>query len=146
MPGGRSLAAGQYYAHRQNRFWRIMSRVLGRDFDVDYARRTGLLLQAGVGLWDVLECCERPDSSLDARIVRGSEVPNDFRTCLDDHPSIRAFALNGTKAAQLFERLAPVPVASRVDMLRLPSTSPANTRISLDQQVEQWRRLAPFLE
>ena len=36
FPSPASLAAGQYYAHKQNQFWRVMDAILGEPlFDVD---------------------------------------------------------------------------------------------------------------
>ena len=40
MPGKASLAAGQYYAHAQNLFWRILGDVTGAD-SATYAARAG---------------------------------------------------------------------------------------------------------
>ena len=31
LPGAASLAAGRYYAHPQNQFWRLVGGVIGRD-------------------------------------------------------------------------------------------------------------------
>ena len=43
MPGVASLAAGQYYAHRQNAFWRILGALLGFDPAMPYVARLAAL-------------------------------------------------------------------------------------------------------
>jgi hypothetical protein len=75
MPGAASLAAARYYAHPRNRFWPLMGALCGFDPALDYPLRLAALQAAGVGLWDVIGTCERR-GSLDADIVRGSEVAN----------------------------------------------------------------------
>ncbi|MCK2125050.1 DNA-deoxyinosine glycosylase, partial [Pseudomonas sp. PNPG3] len=68
FPGAASLAAGQYYAHPRNQFWRLISAVVGEDLaTLPYAERLPRLLAHGVGLWDVLGECER-EGSLDSNI------------------------------------------------------------------------------
>ena len=56
MPGEASLAAGEYYAHRLNLFWRFVFEAYGEPFDPKappaYGINTGLLLENGVGQWD----------------------------------------------------------------------------------------------
>ena len=50
LPGERSLAAGRYYAHPQNQFWRLLSPVAGVDLPaLDYAARLAALLEARIG-------------------------------------------------------------------------------------------------
>ena len=86
-------------------------------------------------MWDVLASCRRrgaADASIhDAR-------PNDFRSFRSTHPVIVTVALNGSKATQLFDDLVPRSVFSGCDVIRLPSTSPANARVSLQQLIEAW--------
>ena len=55
LPGDRSLAAQRYYAHPQNQFWRLLSPVVGHDLAaLDYEDRLAALLDAHIGLWDVV--------------------------------------------------------------------------------------------
>ena len=53
LPGERSLAAGRYYAHPQNRFWHLIGKVIDVALEpLDYEQRLAALLAANVGLWD----------------------------------------------------------------------------------------------
>ena len=48
MPGVASLAAGQYYAHPRNLFWRLVGGVIGTDLAaLPYAARLRVLEAAG---------------------------------------------------------------------------------------------------
>ena len=148
MPGRRSLDEGRYYAHPRNLFWPFMARVAGFAEGLDYDARVRALLSSGVALWDVLEACERP-GSLDASIRRESERPNPIGELLATHPGITLVACNGGKALQLFKRhVGPAlsdALKARVEVLGLPSTSPANASIPLPERERAWMRLAPFL-
>ena len=140
MPGAASLAAGQYYAHRQNAFWRIVGALYGCPADAPYPQRVRALQAAGIAVWDVLHACERT-GSLDARITRASEVPNDLPGFLGAHPSIRRIAFNGGLAEQAFRRhVAPQLGGACPELLRLPSTSPAHASLSFDDKLAAWRR------
>lgn len=74
MPGARSLAEHEYYAHPRNLFWPLMDDLFGIERTWPYERRLAALLARGLGLWDVLRHCER-EGSLDASIVTETEVP-----------------------------------------------------------------------
>jgi hypoxanthine-DNA glycosylase len=144
MPGAASLAAQQYYAHPRNLFWPFMAQLFAVDADQPYALRLQQLNAAGVGVWDVLQACERP-GSLDSDIRRASEVPNDVAGLLLARPGISVVGCNGAKAFQLFQRhVAPVLEAGRaanLTVLRLPSTSPANQSIPRDVKLSAWQAL-----
>ncbi|WP_313916330.1 DNA-deoxyinosine glycosylase [Tahibacter sp.] len=141
MPGARSLAAGQYYAHPQNLFWPVMHAVFGVDATAPFARRLSQLQSCGVGLWDVLQGCERR-GSLDSAITAESEVPNAIVALLARRPAIVTIALNGAKAAQAFSRhIAKKIPAERLHGLvvhTLPSTSPAHASMSRDEKIRRW--------
>ena len=55
LPGEASLAAGRYYAHPANQFWRLVGGVIAQDLvPLDYPDRLAALLAAGIGLWDTV--------------------------------------------------------------------------------------------
>lgn len=67
MPSEASLKAGFYYAHPQNRFFRIIGDYLGRPLS-DLLSRQQALNELGIGLFDVIASCYR-QGSLDKSIV-----------------------------------------------------------------------------
>lgn len=144
VPSLRSLEMRQSYAHPHNLFWPFMGVLYGAGPELPYAERIARLHACGVGIWDVLKHCERP-GSLDSRILPASEVANDIPGLLEAFPTIRAIALNGGKAQQVFaRRIAPGIDAARrerLTILALPSTSPANASIPRDVKLERWRAM-----
>ncbi len=141
MPGAASLAAGQYYAHRQNAFWRIMGELLSFASDAPYVERVQALLRGRIAVWDVLQFCERP-GSLDSAILRDSEVANDFATFYAQYPQITEVFFNGGAAQVCYVRhVADIGRHSNLKTVRLPSTSPAYAAMRYEQKREAWRQL-----
>lgn len=142
MPGTISLERNEYYAHPQNRFWRLMDDIVHVRREEDYADRIDALLDRGIALWDVLKHCTRV-GSLDRNIPAPSEVPNEFAGFLDDHPTIGTMLFNGRKAADAFRRHVesgmPERLRGRLEMHAMPSTSPANTRFNYVELLAPWR-------
>ena len=129
-PSVQSLARREYYGNPHNQFWAIIERILGIDRTLPYAVRTARLVNHRVALWDVLATCTRKGSS-DATIR--DTVPNDIAGFLSAHPSVRCIALNGQTAGRLFSlKIGSVP------KVILPSTSPANARLSLEEKTRIW--------
>ncbi|MDP2117718.1 MAG: DNA-deoxyinosine glycosylase [Brevundimonas sp.] len=141
LPGDASLKAGQYYGHPQNGFWRLVGGVIGVDLvALPYPDRLEALTAAGVGLWDVIASAERP-GSLDAAIRNAESA--DLNRLIDGLPALRAVAFNGAAAARLGRRGLTCP--ARVDLIDLPSSSPAYTR-PLPEKAGAWAILGTFLE
>jgi hypoxanthine-DNA glycosylase len=148
IPGRQSLAKGQYYANPQNAFWFIMEGLFhGEGPSPDYEGRTRLLKSAGVALWDVLLAAER-ERSVDSSIVPGTEVANDFQNFFSRHKQIRNLFFNGARAEALFRRFALpyLPQLMPLSMIRLPSTSPANARLTKTEKLTAWRIVADVLK
>ncbi len=141
LPGQRSIAAGQYYAHPRNAFWRIVGELFDMPPTLAYADRIAALNRAGVALWDVLHASQR-DGSLDSAIQVSTARCNDFNTFFAQHRQIELIAFNGRKAADLFRKLVEPqlerPVPSR---LLLPSTSPAYAAMSYQEKLSRWRQV-----
>ena len=139
LPGQRSLACGEYYAHPRNHFWRIASEVLGVPLDAPYESRLRHLLDRRVALWDVCAAARRR-GSLDADMEAASVVPNDFAAFFAAHPGIERVCLNGQHAARLYQRLVlpTLPERLRTAWTALPSTSPAHAAVSFEEKRRAW--------
>lgn len=74
MPSVRSLQLQQYYAHPQNRFWRVMFALAGREFSSDYQEKKSVLAALRVALWDTIGECERV-GSMDGNIKNAQPNP-----------------------------------------------------------------------
>jgi hypoxanthine-DNA glycosylase len=134
FPGGRSLAEGQYYAHPQNHFWKILAAIwpdhplpAGTD---SYPARRDWLLERGLGVWDVYAACER-EGSLDSAIRKGEA--NDIAGLA--LPRLAAIAHNG---AESFKH-ARHTQGLGVPVYRLPSSSAANASWTFERKHDAWR-------
>ncbi len=139
MPSPKSRLAGFYYAHPQNRFWRVMFNLFDEEFSSDSAVRKELCLSHKVALWDVVESCEiikAADSSIkNAR-------PNDISRIITA-AEIKAVFTTGKTAARLYQRLC-LPNTG-MPAVTLPSPSAANCAVSLERLTEEYRAILPFL-
>ncbi|MDQ4420095.1 DNA-deoxyinosine glycosylase [Sphingobium sp. DEHP117] len=144
LPGQRSLAMQQYYAHPQNQFWRLMSEVTGASLvALPYEERLAGLLACGIGLWDVINEATRP-GSLDTRIT--GALPNDLAALLASLPKLRAMAFNGKTASRIGRRQLAGTGSITTDMalIDLPSSSPAYT-LSYAEKARNWIMLRDWI-
>lgn len=147
MPGERSLQMNQYYAHPQNVLWKIMGDLVGAGRELEYVERVAKLLEAGIGLWEVLESCHRP-GSLDSAINPQTMQPNDFNAFFAEHPKVMHVFFNGGLAADAYRRRVKPTLLSDYDYIhyqRLPSTSPAHASRNYQQKLEVWRKVTEAL-
>ncbi len=136
LPGARSLAEQQYYAHPTNQFWRLVGAVIVEPLaDLDYDERLVRLRTAKIGLWDVIRTAERRSSS-DSEI-RALEA-QDLASLVATLPKLSMIAFNGGTAAAIGRR--QLPILKHIALIDLPSSSAANTR-SFSAKQEQWQQL-----
>lgn len=144
LPGDRSIELQQYYGHPRNRFWQVMSVVLGKPLPEDYAGKKRLLSDAGIILWDVYQSAER-EGSLDSNIKEPRF--NDLLTLLKENPTIRVIATNGKTAERAFSEWSDSVCFRAQELSRniafygMPSTSPANAGWTLDKLLDAWRKI-----
>ena len=136
LPGQRSLADREYYAHPQNAFWPIMNDIFG--IHGNYTERCAGLTRHKVALWDVLQASVRP-GSLDADIRLETAMANDFAAFLCKYSGIEQIVFNGKKAEQLFRRLAPADTFQQLNLAGLPSTSPAYAAMPYRGKLGAWK-------
>ena len=141
MPGRASLAAGEYYAHKQNAFWRIICELLALDPASTYTARVQALKSARIALWDALQSCLR-EGSADARIKPELQMANDFQRFFRSHKKVTRVFFNGSKAEASYRKhVLPMIDADSISYLRLPSTSPAHATLSYAQKLDAWRAI-----
>jgi hypoxanthine-DNA glycosylase len=142
LPGDKSLAAQEYYGNRQNKFWTLMSSVIGIELvSLEYGARLQSLLEHSVGLWDVVAEAHRP-GSLDSNIQ--DRQNNDLLGLLARFPSIQAIAFNGGTAAKIGMKVLGEKL-SQFEVVILPSSSPAYT-LAYSEKLAKWKLLVHVLE
>lgn len=134
LPGDRSLAQHEYYAHPQNRFWKILFQLVDRPVSGVYAEKINLLHEAKIALWDVCDTAHRV-GSMDTAILM--EVPNPIHTLLEEYPTIRTICFNGQKAEKLYNKY--FTRKEDIQYIALPSTSPANASFTQARLLEKWK-------
>lgn len=137
MPSPKSREVGFYYGNPQNRFWKVLGRLFDEKEPLGIAERTAFLAAHRIALWDVLASCTI-DGASDASIE--DPMPNDLGSIACVAP-LEAVFTTGAKAAALYRRFRPPELAS-LPHIALPSTSPANARMSLDDLVAAYRPIA----
>ena len=142
MPGIKSLEQQEYYAHPQNRFWRLLALLLQEDVPQDYAAKQALLHKHHLALWDTLGYCEC-DGRLDSNIK--NEAPNAVVELAGELPHLQAVVCNGGKAGAAFKKYFAKKMPEQVQIFYLPSTSPAKARLRLEDLAEHWQVILQFL-
>lgn len=135
MPGVASLQASEYYAFKHNAFWTIIFKLTGTETQ-NYTEKIKLLRKLHIGLWDNLKVCER-EGSLDSDIKQAE--PNNFEKLLWDFPNIKKLLFNGQKSFAFFKKYHP-ELLEKYKYSILPSTSPANARLSFEQKFTLWQQ------
>ena len=143
MPGRASLDVSQYYAHPRNAFWPIICQLFNEPRQLSYDERLLLVQKNGIALWDVMRHCKR-EGSLDSAIEPSTVVANDFVQLLVGNPSFHHLFFNGTQAETSFKRHVVADLSARgikLEMSRLPSTSPAHAAMSFEHKLSQWQQV-----
>lgn len=132
FPSVKSRETAFYYGHPQNRFWKLLAKLLEEPVPQSVDEKKDMLLRRKIAVWDVISSCDIIGSS-DSSIK--NVVPNDIQTVLQKS-SIQEIYANGNTAAKLYDRY--VKETTKREIITLPSTSPANAAYSLDRLSDTW--------
>ncbi len=141
MPSPKSREIGFYYGHPQNRFWKVLAALFEKPEPFGNDDRTAFLLEHRIALWDVLASCDiagASDSSIE------NPVPNDLSR-ISSEASLASVFTTGAKASALYRRFC-LKMLPNVPHTSLPSTSPANARMRLDDLIDAYRPIRNVLE
>ena len=133
MPGIASLEKQEYYAHPRNHFWKIIYTLFDElPVSTNFEEKIKLLEKNKIGIWDVLENCERK-GSLDIHIK--NHQANDFENLFQQYPTIKKIIFNGKESHRYF--IKSFGQIKGITYYVMPSTSPANT-MSFENKLKNW--------
>jgi hypoxanthine-DNA glycosylase len=139
FPSVASRKQNFYYAHPQNRFWKIMAHLTRTDpIPTDIEGKRSMLLVHKIALWDVIQSCNIKGSS-DNHISNVTSVNLFF---LLESALIKHIFTNGHKAYQLYNQYLSQNI--RCPVSKLPSTSPANATYGLEKLIHHWNIIKSF--
>ena len=133
FPSVKSREQMFFYGHPQNRFWKVVATVFGRDVPKSVEEKKAFLLTNGIAVWDVIASCDITGSS-DSSIK--NVVPNDLNKILEC-ADIRKIFVNGKTAEKYYNKYIKNTLGR--DAICLPSTSPANAAWSFERLVDYWK-------
>jgi hypoxanthine-DNA glycosylase len=132
FPSVKSREDGFYYAHPQNRFWKLLAELFKSDVPQDIPSRKEFLLDRNIALFDVINTCEIKGSS-DASIK--FVQAQDLKPILKGS-RIHAVFCNGKTAGRMYKKYQ-LPITG-VPASILPSTSSANASWSFEKLKKEW--------
>lgn len=139
FPSVKSREEGFFYGHKQNRFWKVLSKVFSQNEPQTIEEKKDFLLKNRIAVWDVISSCEI-EGSADSSIK--SVTPNDLSVILS-RCDIKAIFVNGKTAEKYYREYLENSI--KRPAVCLPSTSPANATWSVERLVEEWKIVKCFL-
>ena len=132
FPSVKSREMNFFYMNKTNRFYKVLSSLLGIDlFSISIEEKKRILLKNHIALYDVVKRCRihgSSDSSL--QILDYSDIYEILK-----NTKINKIYLNGSLAYSLF--IKKYPELLNVSY-KLPSTSSANAKMKLEDLVSSW--------
>ncbi|MDR1561047.1 MAG: DNA-deoxyinosine glycosylase [Holosporaceae bacterium] len=136
FPSVKSRERRFYYAHPQNRFWKVIAHITNANLIAPtIVDKKQILLKNKIAIWDILQSCDIENSS-DVSIKNA--VPADLSKILNASNIDRIYA-NGGKAYQLFMKYFYKKTSRTI--IKLPSTSSANAKYSLEKLILEWKKI-----
>ena len=118
---------------------KLANTKLNTDTPITIDEKKDFLLDNNIALWDVIASCDIEGSS-DSSIK--NVVANDLNKIIDTC-DIKQIFCNGGKSFELYKKYCEKN--TNLKAIKLPSTSPANARFSLEKLVEDWKVIQDYI-
>lgn len=139
MPSVKSRQLGFYYAHPQNRFWKILFDLFEEEYSNDVEIKKQLLYQHHIALWDVLSSCEIENSS-DVSIKNPTVHDMNY---IIQQSNIKTIFTTGKKATELYMRYCYPD--TKIPCIYLPSPSPANCSTIYEDLKKEYQKILDYI-
>lgn len=139
FPSVKSREVSFFYGHPRNRFWKVIPALFGEEEPVTIEKKKELILRRNLALWDSIHSCEITGSS-DSSVK--NVVPNDISEIIGNSKVSKVFC-NGALSHKMYMKY--IFPDTKIEAVKLPSTSPANAAYSLDKLIEEWKVIKEYL-
>lgn len=134
FPSIKSRENNFYYAHPQNRFWKILENIFKEEISNDILSKKNFLLKHNIALWDIIKSCDIISSS-DSSIKNAK--PNNIKNLIKNS-NISTIFCNGNTSYKIFNKY--FKNTFNIPIICLPSSSPANAKFSLEDLITIWEK------
>ena len=143
FPSVISRKFGFYYTNPQNRFWRVLAGILNAAAPESTDEKIKFLLSHNIAIYDAAISCEIEGSS-DEKMSK--IVPVNLKPIFKEANITQVYA-NGGKAYEICEKYLNDEIlnATGKPPVKLPSTSPANAKFSLEKLANEWSVIVRML-
>ena len=132
LPSVKSREQKFFYGHPQNRFWKVMSQILGEELPITIDDKKAMLHAHHIALWDTIYSCDIIGSS-DSSIK--NVIPTDL-THIISGSRVNKVICNGKTSGKYYMKYQQKVL--EIEPAILPSTSPANAAFSVERLVANW--------
>jgi nucleoside-triphosphatase len=146
------LPSDEAHSYCERSMWIILGRMVGIEYKPiknietatdneikTYLKLKNSILSKGICIWDVFADVHEKSNGRKKRQKKSKEnLPNDIDMFLKSNPSIQTIGFIGQKARSKFKCSQQT---SNVDLITLPSSSPANTKLTIDDKVTFWKNV-----
>lgn len=139
FPSVKSREVSFFYGHPRNRFWKVIPALFGEEEPLTIEKKKELILRRNLALWDSIHSCEITGSS-DSSVK--NVVPNDISKIIGNSKVSKVFC-NGALSHKMYMKY--IFPDTKIEAVKLPSTSPANAAYSLDKLIEEWKIIKEYL-
>ena len=141
FPSIKSFENDFYYGHPKNQFWDILSIIFNDKKPNSIEEKINFLKKHKIALWDAIcECSREKGNSRDDNLKEIKPCP--IEDLLKKYPNIKKIAVTSKLAENVIKRHFK---NSKFSILKspiyLPSPSPLNARINLNEKAKKWKKL-----
>lgn len=133
FPSIKTREMGFFYGHPRNRFWPILANLFSEEIPLTIEERKDFLARHQIAAWDTILRCDIIGSSDSS--IRNVE-PTDLKPIIEQSSITRIFTNGGTSHKYFKKYQEPI---LNMKATKLPSSSPANARYSLNDLIESWK-------
>jgi len=139
FPSIKSFENNFYYSHPKNQFWKILSLIFNEKEPKNIKEKIEFLKRHKIALWDsICECVRSKGNSRDDNLKDIKPCP--INELLKKYPNIKKIAVTSRLAEKIIKKHFSL-LTLHFSLIYLPSPSPLNARMKLNEKVEKWREL-----
>ncbi|GAB6045195.1 DNA-deoxyinosine glycosylase [Caminibacter profundus] len=143
FPSIKSFENNFYYSHPKNQFWDILSIIFNDKKPDSIEKKINFLKRHKIALWDtVCECKRNKGNSRDDNLEIIKPCP--IEKLLKQYPNIKKLAVTSRLAERVLKKHFSF-LTLHFSLIYLPSPSPLNARMKLNEKAKKWKELLQLM-